>query len=269
MSLRVQLYELTHRGNPGDLAFYQRLCRGLPSVLELGCGYGRVLAALDGTVLELVGLDSDAELLDRARQLAPGAQLVEGDLRDFDLERRFECVLVPFNTLYCLRHGERLPFFARIAKHLSPGGHLALDVWNADALCENAMGDEEEYPSGEAERLFNVCVNGSDWEVYEWGYWNREEAHYGAEYQHLCRASGKELSYAIDHFYTSRSQLEAELEQSGFGIERVEGGFAGQAWNRDSEVSCVLAKKLLTPIPPASEPKRGAARVAQAPPGSR
>jgi tRNA G46 methylase TrmB len=45
-ALAAELYRLTHRGNPGDVGFYRKLCSGVQSVLELGCGYGRLLAAL-------------------------------------------------------------------------------------------------------------------------------------------------------------------------------------------------------------------------------
>ena len=45
-SYDAELYELLHSGTPGDLAFYRKWCRGADNVLELGCGYGRVLCAL-------------------------------------------------------------------------------------------------------------------------------------------------------------------------------------------------------------------------------
>ncbi len=39
------LYAELHVGNPGDLAFYREHCVGASSILELGCGYGRVMTA--------------------------------------------------------------------------------------------------------------------------------------------------------------------------------------------------------------------------------
>ena len=44
--MNAELYALTHRGNPGDIAFYGDVCRGAKSVLELGSGSGRLLLAL-------------------------------------------------------------------------------------------------------------------------------------------------------------------------------------------------------------------------------
>ena len=65
--MSAELYALTHRGNRGDLEFYQRTCRGARSVLELGSGYGRVLTALAGAKRRVVGLERDREFLALAR----------------------------------------------------------------------------------------------------------------------------------------------------------------------------------------------------------
>ena len=49
-----RLYASVHRGNPGDVGFYERLCAEARTVLELGCGYGRVLSRLDDGTRALV-----------------------------------------------------------------------------------------------------------------------------------------------------------------------------------------------------------------------
>ena len=81
-----ELYAKLHLGNPGDLAFYREQCRDVGTVLELGCGYGRVLESLADQCEELVGLDSSRGLLALAQsrlrdQKQSHVQLALGDMR--------------------------------------------------------------------------------------------------------------------------------------------------------------------------------------------
>jgi SAM-dependent methyltransferase len=72
-------YDLEYAGHTADLEFYEQfaLQAGGP-VLELGCGSGRVLAALVGTGLELTGIDTSSAMLDIARDvLGDRARLVQ------------------------------------------------------------------------------------------------------------------------------------------------------------------------------------------------
>jgi 2-polyprenyl-3-methyl-5-hydroxy-6-metoxy-1,4-benzoquinol methylase len=62
----AELYELVHRGTEGDVAFYRQTCADARSVLELGCGYGRLLEPLAELGIDVTGLERDPELLARA-----------------------------------------------------------------------------------------------------------------------------------------------------------------------------------------------------------
>ena len=53
-----RLYAPLHSGNEGDEDFCRAVCAGAHRVLELGCGSGRILAALSDQVTELFGVDS-------------------------------------------------------------------------------------------------------------------------------------------------------------------------------------------------------------------
>jgi SAM-dependent methyltransferase len=113
--------ELASRAARGDGA-----CR----VLDLGSGTGRVALALAGAGHRVTGLDLDPVIvaeLDRraaARQARAGA--VAGDVRSFDLGRRFDLVLAAMQLIQLLSgHAERLETLARIGEHLRPGGLFA------------------------------------------------------------------------------------------------------------------------------------------------
>ncbi|MFC4724782.1 class I SAM-dependent methyltransferase [Glycocaulis abyssi] len=99
------------------------------SVAELGCGTGRNLAALTRAgATELWGCDLSAGMLEKAKDTAPGATLVQHDItRPLPVETgRFDCALVSL----AYEHVERLDEpAAELARILRPGGFaLILEI---------------------------------------------------------------------------------------------------------------------------------------------
>jgi SAM-dependent methyltransferase len=79
-------YDLEYAGYTADLEFYEQfaLQAGGP-VLELGCGSGRVLAALVDTGLELTGIDTSPAMLDIAgKTLGDRVRLVQCGMETVD-----------------------------------------------------------------------------------------------------------------------------------------------------------------------------------------
>ncbi len=99
-------------------------------VLELGCGTGRVLAALANAGRVAEGLDRDPHMLARsARRLAArDVPLHCADLRHFQLEGQYALILVPCNTFAQLDDREASSMLACARRHLLPGGRLAAEL---------------------------------------------------------------------------------------------------------------------------------------------
>src|ERR671912_98833 len=87
----ARYYDLDLQDDPGDLDLYLALAaRTEGPVLELAVGSGRVAVPLAEAGFEVVGVDNDAAMLERARVRGGDAlQLVESDLLEADLGARF------------------------------------------------------------------------------------------------------------------------------------------------------------------------------------
>lgn len=94
------------------------------SVLDAGCGTGRVAIELARRGIEVVGVDLDRAMLDTACAKAPDLPWFEGDLRDIALDRRFAVVALPGNVMIFLRPGTEGEVVANLAAHLATGGLL-------------------------------------------------------------------------------------------------------------------------------------------------
>jgi SAM-dependent methyltransferase len=119
-----------------DLELWRRLARqaGGP-VLDIGAGTGRVTLDLARRGHRVTALDLDGELLARLRADADGLDVatVTADARDFSLHETFALCIVPMQTIQLLGDGTaRRAFLDRAARHLRPGGVLAVAI--ADGL---------------------------------------------------------------------------------------------------------------------------------------
>jgi SAM-dependent methyltransferase len=111
----------------GEARFVEAL--GARSVLDAGCGTGRVAIELARRGIDVVGLDADPGMLSAARAKAPELEWILGDLSDFTLAdadgpgpRRFDAVLLAGNVMIFVVPGTEGAVVERIAAHLHPGG---------------------------------------------------------------------------------------------------------------------------------------------------
>ena len=113
----------------GEATFMEAL--GVRSVLDGGCGTGRVAIELARRGLEVVGVDADPGMLSAARAKAPELEWVLADLSAFTLPeadgpgpRRFDAAVLAGNVMIFVVPGTEGAVLERIAAHLHPGGLL-------------------------------------------------------------------------------------------------------------------------------------------------
>ena len=97
---------------------------GPASVLDAGCGMGRVAIELSRRGIDVDGTDLDADLLAYAQHDAPHLAWVHGDLAAVQMPRRYDLVAMPGNVMIFCRAEDRAPIVANMARHLLPGGRL-------------------------------------------------------------------------------------------------------------------------------------------------
>ena len=106
----------------GEADFLARF--GPATVLDAGCGTGRVAAELARRGVEVVGIDRDPSMIATARTLAPALDFRVVDVADADLGRTFSLVLMAGNVPLFTPAGSQGALVAGCARHLAPGGRL-------------------------------------------------------------------------------------------------------------------------------------------------
>jgi SAM-dependent methyltransferase len=136
-------YDLEHSGDDEDLSFYLALAHTLrpKRVLELGCGTGRITLPLarigSEQGFDVVGLDSQPEMLDRAQQqyehLPPDVRarikFIREDMRTWKADSKFDLVIVPCGTIsHLLSLDEQIQLWKTAHANLVKGGRLLVEV---------------------------------------------------------------------------------------------------------------------------------------------
>jgi SAM-dependent methyltransferase len=120
-----------------DLQLWEELAEVAEgSVLELGCGTGRVALHLARRGHTVVGIDSDADLIADLLERAAAEGLTVGvehaDAAGFSLEEKFGLIVAPMQLIQLLPSADsRRKCLRAAAAHLAPNGVMALVIVEA------------------------------------------------------------------------------------------------------------------------------------------
>jgi len=236
------LYELQYLTYRDDLHFYAKLAEGAQSVLELGSGTGRVSLHLARRGARVTGLELSPEMLTRARSKAAAEhldlELVQGDMRNFDLERTFPLVIVPFNAfMHLYTPADQGKALERIYAHLEPGGTLALDLYVPNFGLEGVLRHE-------GETFFDP--DGSRTDVFVLQRIDRvKQMAYTQYFVDTADFDGRleRGFHTLEQRYFTRFELEWMLKSTGFESIKISGSFEGAPLDSSSYFMVVQARR--------------------------
>jgi SAM-dependent methyltransferase len=128
----------------GEASFVMRFAPR--TVLDAGCGTGRVATQLAARGVDVVGVDVDRSMLATARDRATDIEWIEHDLTTLDLGRVFDVVVMAGNVPLFTPAGTHAALVAGCARHVAPEGVLiagfslgrGYDLASYDADCTAA-----------------------------------------------------------------------------------------------------------------------------------
>ncbi|MFN8534667.1 MAG: class I SAM-dependent methyltransferase [Dehalococcoidia bacterium] len=129
----AEVYDLEHDAFDDDLALYTALARRTRgTVLEIGCGTGRITGALARAGFPTIGVDPSPAMLAIARARADGLERVrylEGDAVALPIDEPIGLAIFALDTFAHLINSETQLAALRSVRRLLPArGRLALDL---------------------------------------------------------------------------------------------------------------------------------------------
>lgn len=195
-----------------DLSFYTTSLPPTATILELGCGGARLSRLLLDQGYKLTGIDLSNEMLEIARQVAPTGDFLSANICNFDLNKKFDAIIAPYNVLNLLPTAEDIGnCLAQCYNHLTVGGRLIFEVHshNTTILAGEKSFQFQVFPHPEGGRLVKEIVK-----IYG-------EAHIEVEERYRSRPTDKNFidyshRFSINSF--SKSFWNTILTQYGFEI---------------------------------------------------
>ena len=235
-------YDKTYARRLDDVSYYEALARGVEGlILEYGVGNGRIALPMVRAGADVTGVDWSVPMLTdlRAKLAAEPAdvrrrlRLVEGDMRQVRLRRRFDLVLCTFNTfLHLYTRADVEAFLARVRGHLAPGGRFVFDV----AVPQPGDLGRDPNRAYRAPRLRHPTTG----QLVRYS----ERFDYDAARQILFVTveftpvdGGDSWVVPLAHRQFFPQELEALLHYAGFEVDRVEADFDSLPLDRFSDVA--------------------------------
>lgn len=136
-----------------DVDFYLERVTGKSSVLEVGCGTGRISIPVSKVCGELVGIDASIPMLLELRKKLhdvsddiPNIQLVAMDASAIVLQKKFDYIFFGFSSVNYLTHPEQVKYFLLSLKPLlNDDGRILLDAFIPKSVTRFATSWMEDY----------------------------------------------------------------------------------------------------------------------------
>ena len=241
-------YDWENRRTVGrrDVRFWTDLARRAGgTVLELGCGTGRLSLPVARAASRFVGVDRSEQMLHRLRvrmrraRLAGRMSVVRGDIRELPLLGDWPCglVMAPYGMLQSLLSDDDLSAtLDGVARVLAPGGAFGVDL--APDLPRWA-----EYRQRVS--LHGPMSGGRRVTLIESVRQDRPRSLTVFDQEFVERRGRRRTSHRFSLAFRTLTvpQMVVRLEGAGFAVDAVLGDYRGAAWSPDAEVWVIVARR--------------------------
>ena len=224
-----------------EIDFYSALAEGMnTSILELGCGTGRLSVPLAARGHAVTGIDCADSMLEAARTKAKAAgtqvKLMLADFRSFDVGAQFGLIIFPFNSishLYSL--DDLMGCFSSVRSHLAADGLFVIDINNPTP---DQMGND---PDARVWLRSWMAASGEKIDAYEASSYDlATQVHERTLFlQHADQEA--QLNFRTRLYFPQ--EIDNLLRCAGFKIVRKCGSFGTEAFTSASQQQLIICSK--------------------------
>jgi SAM-dependent methyltransferase len=210
---------------PGDEKFYADLARDVKgSVLELGCGTGRITIPMAATGAPVTAVDRSLPMLKSAihksRQAGLEVDWVLQDILTLNLDMTFDVVCLPFNSLHYFKSKNDFETaLTKVSEHMNSESRFVFDVFNPLVYKDVEDPKMKAGPSPGVGRI--------DW--------------YGSK---PAARRAREMNYFSDYVFFYPDELEYVLEKNHFKIIEKHGDFLRKPFSEKDAYQIVTCEKI-------------------------
>lgn len=243
-------YTKTYKTRVEDVRYYADLAKARGgSVLEYGCGNGRITIPIARQGISITGVDLSKAMLsdlrnrlkEEPKEVATRVQTKLGDMRKARLGKKFDLILCPFNALLHLyTRPDMEHFLERVKDHLAQGAELVFDISIPEP--EELARDPSRayatprflYPTEDGKGMLVKYTERFDYDKLN------QVLYVAMEFSPV---SGEEpWMTPLTHRQFYPQEIEALLHYNGFDITARYGGFDERPLDKDAILQVIHAK---------------------------
>lgn len=191
---------------------------GCEKILEVASGCGHLAELLNKKDYDLTGSDISENMLSIAREKVPEVEFVKADMRDLDIDEKFDALVCMGNSFAIMTDNEEVDAaLTSFNEHLKDGGILIFDNFNAEKSIKHF---DDRYRKSEgrirAGEKMVIRRHRSRWNLQTGITWDWRV-------QYIIKKDGEIEEKFMDKMTLRgflRSELEYFLENNGFSVER-------------------------------------------------
>lgn len=219
-------YNLEMANYTEDASFYKSFLNTTDTVLELGCGNGRLTRLLAPSCQAITGIDLSQHMIDLAEK-SPRSNISYScmDMMDFQFVASFDTIIIPYNTLNLLGDKQSVEKCLYLCKEqLKDNGKLLLHLYHPNHKILNS--------AGEKTFQFNILEQDNCSKVIKEtlkSYCNKTatltlEERYRVRPIHPDKAN-RDLNHLLNLYSPILPRWDELLQSSGFSVENHWGNF--------------------------------------------
>jgi ubiquinone/menaquinone biosynthesis C-methylase UbiE len=223
----ADFYDLENNWGKDD-DYCRNLAATASSVLDLGCGTGRLATALVSDKRSVVGVDPAGAMLSIARAKTDRVNWIEADARELRLDRRFDLILLTGHAFQVFTNeADQIAVLNTIAKHLTPNGRFTFDSRNPLAKEWLEWGPEESRRN---------LIHPHHGEIEAWNTVHQNQATENVTYHshYLVSTTGQLFSAESSIRFTPKVQLATMIVDCGLAVDQWLGDWDGNNFTPDS-----------------------------------
>ena len=212
------------------------------TVLDAGCGIGRIAVELAGLGLDVTGVDIIQSELDAAAESAEAEgvplKLIKSDLRVFSESEKYDCVINLYTSFgYCDTEEEDMRILLNMANAVKKGGTFIMECTSREtAILYFTKGEEFERAGYKVVTDFDVV-----------GAWEGLSSHWALYPPDVDLLKDSDVKPLVDHCFVQRLYPAAFLRDKlkEFGLKQVDvyGDFDKSPYDQHARTMVIIGKK--------------------------
>lgn len=208
-----------------DIEFWKKVIENNTpqSLLEIGCGTGRIAKAIITEKINYTGIDLSENFLKYFRDTLSEhtkkhIKLIEGDARLYKFDEKFDLIILPINFISHIHNNQELEqLFKNLRSALSKNGRIIIDYFNPQIRFLD-MSIKNQY-------CFSFYLDGEEIKAYETHNYNELHQINHIERKYISNTKAIKIIHLPMRIYF-KNELEYIIKKSGLSISEVYGNYS-------------------------------------------